>query len=181
MASFLSTLFGGGAEAEAAAKNKALYSDYLNKGTAALDTGFAGSKGALDSVSNNYSGLQSKYGAGSGLYLDALGVNGADAANTAQQSWVKGPGYTQGVDAGLEAINRRRALGGMADSGNADQDAINFAQNNQNKEYSGWLDRLGGLVSPEMSAASGYAGSQGSLANLYQSDATNRIGLQGNL
>lgn len=181
MAGFLDGLFGGGNEREAAEKNRAELSGYLTKGLGYLDSGLANSKGALDNAGGIYSGLQNKYGAGTSLYLDALGVNGADKANTAQQSFTTGPGYQAGIDAGLDTLNRRRAGAGMLDSGNADIDAITFGQNAQNKEYGGWLDRLSGLVSPEMAAGAGAAGNQTNLANLYQSDATNRIGLQGNV
>lgn len=181
MAGFFDSLFGGGNEREAADKNRAELAGYLTKGLGYLDSGLANSKGALDNAGGIYGGLQNKYGAGTSLYLDALGVNGADKANTAQQSFTTGPGYQAGIDAGLDTLNRRRAGAGMLDSGNADIDAITFGQNAQNKEYGGWLDRLSGLVSPEMAAGAGAAGNQTNLANLYQSDATNRIGLQGNV
>jgi hypothetical protein len=179
--SFLDDLFGGGAEKAAADKNRALLSDYLNKGTSALDSGLASSTGYLNSAGTTLSDLQNKYGAGTSLYLDALGVNGADAAAKAGQSFTTSPGYQQGIDAGLDAINRRRAAGGMLDSGNADLDALNFAQNNQNTQWNNWLSNLGGLVSPETTAATGVANNSTNLANLYQTDATNRIGLYGNV
>lgn len=181
MAGFFDTLFGGGAEREAADKNRQALATYQTQGLGALDSGLTNSKTALDNAGGIYSGLQNKYGKGSGLYLDALGVNGADAAKTAQQSFTTSPGYQAGIDAGIDVLNRRRAAGGMLDSGNADLDALTYGQNAQNKEHSGWLDRLGGLISPEVTAASGAAGNQTNLANLYQGDATNRIGLYGNV
>lgn len=174
------TLFGGGSEKAAADKNRALLSDYLNKGTSALDSGLTSSTGYLNSAGTTLSDLQKKYGAGTDLYLNALGVNGADAAKTAQQSFTNNPGNEAAINAGLDAINRRRAAGGMLDSGNADLDALNFAQNNQNQQYNTWLSNLGGLVSPETQAATGVANNDTNLANLYQTDATNRIGLYGN-
>jgi hypothetical protein len=180
MASFLDTLFGGGAEKDAANANRSLLTDYLNKGTSALDSGLTSSTSYLNSAGTTLSDLQKKYGAGTDLYLNALGVNGADAAQQAQQSFTNGPGYQQGINAGLDAINRRRAAGGMLDSGNADLDALNFAQNNQNQQYNTWLSNLGGLVSPEAQAATGVANNDTNLANLYSTDATNRIGLYGN-
>lgn len=180
MAGFFDTLFGGGAEREAADKNRALYSDYLNKGNTALDSGLTNSLGALGKAGDIYGNLQGKYGAGTSLYLDALGVNGADKAQAAQSSFTNNPGNDAAIQAGLDAINRRRASAGMLDSGNANLDALAFGQNLQNQQYNGWLDRLGGLVSPELSAASGAAGNETNIANLYQNDATNRIGLQGN-
>lgn len=180
MASFFSTLFGGGAEKEAAERNRALLSDYLGKGTSALDTGYDRSKSALDTAYGSLSDLAGKYGAGTSLYLDALGVNGADAARTAQQSFVNNPGNDAAITAGLDAINRRRAAAGMTNSGNADLDALTFGQNLQNQQYGSWLDRLGGFVSPELSATTGGAGVQQSLSDLSQSDAANRVGLYGN-
>ena len=180
MASFFDTLFGGGAERDAAEKNRALYADYLSKGNTALDSGLTNSLGALGKAGDIYGNLQGKYGAGTSLYLDALGVNGADKAQAAQSSFTNNPGNDAAIKAGLDTLNRRRAAAGMLDSGNADLDALTFGQNLQNQQYNGWLDRLGGLVSPEMTAASGAAGNQTNIANLYQNDATNRIGLQGN-
>ena len=180
MASFFDTLFGGGAEREAADKNRALYADYLAKGNTALDSGLNNSLGALGKAGDIYGNLQSKYGAGTGLYLDALGVNGADKAQAAQSAFTTSPGNDAAIKAGLDTLNRRRASAGMLDSGNADLDALTYGQNLQNQQYNGWLDRLGGLVSPEVAAAGGAAGNQTNIANLYQGDATNRIGLQGN-
>lgn len=180
MAGFFDTLFGGGAEREAADKNRALYADYLAKGNTALDSGLNNSLGALGKAGDIYGNLQGKYGAGTSLYLDALGVNGADKAAAAQSSFTTNPGNDAAIKAGLDTLNRRRASAGMLDSGNADLDALTYGQNLQNQQYNGWLDRLGGLVSPEVAAAGGAAGNQTNLANLYQSDATNRIGLQGN-
>jgi len=180
MASFFDKLFGGGAEKEAAERNRALLRDYLGKGTSALDTGFDRSKGYLDTAYGSLSDLAGKYGAGSQLYLDALGVNGADAAKAAQSSFTNNPGYDAAVTAGLDAINRRRAAGGMLNSGNADLDALTFGQNLQNQQYGSWLDRLGGFVSPELSATTGAAGVQQSLSDLSQNDAANRVGLYGN-
>lgn len=181
MAGFFDSLFGGGNEREAADKNRAELQGYLTKGLGYLDSGLTNSKGALDNAGNIYGGLQNKYGAGTSLYLDALGVNGGDKAKAAQSSFTTSPGYQAGIDAGIDVLNRRRASGGMLDSGNADLDALTYGQNAQNQQYNGWLDRLGGLVSPEMAAGAGAAGNQTNLANLYQSDATNRVGLQGNV
>lgn len=181
MASFLSTLFGGGAEKEAAEKNRAALATYQSQGLGALDSGLASSKGYLDNAGSIYSGLQDKYGAGTKLYLDALGVNGPDAAKDAQSSFTTSPGYDAGIDAGMSAINRRRAGAGMLDSGNADQDAMTFAQNAQNQQYNNWLSNLGGLINPEVASASGTAGNMTNLSNLYQNDASNRIGLYGNV
>ena len=181
MASFFDTLFGGGAEREAADRNRQALATYQTQGLGALDKAYGASSGYLTDAGNLYFGLGSKYGAGTSLYLDALGVNGADKAQAAQSSFTNNPGNDAAIDAGLSAINRRRAGAGMSDSGNADLDALQFGQNLQNQQYNSWLDRLGGLVSPELQATQGQASSLGALSDLSQGDASNRIGLYGNV
>lgn len=187
MASFLSTLFGGGAEKENAEKNRQEYANYLSAGTGFLNSGLTNSQGALNNAKADFaplSDLGKKYGAGTSLFLDALGVNGADGNARAASAFTNNPGFESGLSAGLDAINRRRAAAGMLASGNADQDAQTFGQNLQNQQFGSWLSNLGGLVTPELSAtsgaATGMAGTDTNLANLYQQDAQNRIGLQGN-
>jgi len=184
---FLDDLFGGGAEKRAAEQNRALYGDYLNKGLGYLDTAYGASKDNLNSALGSWaplSELGSKYGAATSLGLDALGVNGADAAKTAWSSFTNNPGTQGAIDAGLDVLNRRRATGGMLNSGNADIDALTFGQNLQNQQQNAWLSNLLGFTNPELSATSGAAAGQaagyGALSDLAQLDATNRIGLQGN-
>jgi hypothetical protein len=181
MAGFFDTLFGGGAEKEAADKNKALYAQYGTLGTGYLDTGLAGSKDALAQAKAEYNPY-SQAGQGALAMLgNAYGLNGASGNAAASSAFTTAPGYQQGIDAGLTAINRRRAAGGMLDSGNADLDALTFAQNGQNQQYQNWLTGLTGLSNTGLTAASGQSGVDTNLANLYQTDATNRVGLQGNV
>lgn len=186
MASFLSTLFGGGAEAEAANKNRALYDAYRTEGTSNINTGYDTARGDLTNALGAYeplSALAKKYGGGTDLYLDALGVNGPGGNERATGAFQAGPGYEFTLNSGLDALNRRRAAGGMLDSGNADLDAIRFGTGLADQTYGDWLTRLGGLVNPELSATSGAAGGQagvyGGLAGLEvgrASDLTNILG-----
>lgn len=187
MAGFFDTLFGGGAEKEAAAQNRALYADYLSKGTGYLDKGLDASKGYLDRAVGSFtplSELGAKYGGATTLALDALGVHGADGNARATAAFQAAPGYQFSLDQGLEALNRRRVAAGMGQSGNADADAIRLGTGLADQAWDKWLGNLTGFTSPELSATAGAATGQaaglGSLANLYQTDATNRIGLLGN-
>ena len=187
MASFLSTLFGGGAEKEAADKNRALYSDYLNKGTGYLDTAYGNSQGYLNNALGAYtplSNLAGQYRQGTDLYLNALGVNGAEGTQAARDAFTSSPGYQFSLDQGLDAINRRRAVGGMSNSGNADIDALKFGQGLASQDYGNWLSSLAGVNQNALAATSGtaqgQAGAYGALSDLSQADASNRIGLQGN-
>lgn len=225
---FFGDLFGGDAEAEAAAKNRALYGQYKADGTAnltnglnqslgslgqgygnanttlgqnkdvwsqygtnangALDKGMAGSLASLGQARSDYdplAALGAKYGQGTSLYLDSLGVNGAAGNTNAVNSFQAGPGYQFQLDQGNDAINRRRAAAGMLNSGNADIDALKFGQGLANQEYGNWQSKLGGLISPEMQAtqgaATGRAGVDSQIAGLYGQDAQNRVGVAGNV
>lgn len=188
MASFLSTLFGGGAEKEAANKNNIIGQVAHDRNMGFLDTGLGKSSGYLTNALGSYdslANLASQYRGASDLYMNALGVNGADAARTAQQSFTNNPGYEAAIDAGMSAINRRRAAGGMLGSGNADLDALKYGQNLQNQQYGSWLDRLSGLnqnaLAATGTAAAGQAGAYGALSDLYGQDAANRIGVTNGL
>lgn len=188
MADFLSTLFSGGAEREAADRNRAALGQYQTQGLGYLDSGLNRSSGYLNQAVGAYdqlNNLAGQYRQGSNLYLNALGVNGADAARTAQESFTTSPGYQAGIDAGIDVLNRRRAAGGMLSSGNADVDALTYGQNQQNQQYNSWLDRLSGINNNALSAtgttAAGQAGGYTNLSNLYQTDAQNRVNLAGNV
>lgn len=185
--SFWDNLTGKTAQ-RAAEENKRLIAQHQADSTGFLDRGFAGASGALNEAAGAYgplAALGQKYGLGTDLYLDALGTGGAAGTQRAQDAFTAGPGYQWQVDQGMDAINRRRAAGGMLNSGNADLDALTYGQGLAKQEYSGWLDRLGGMISPELAAtsgaASGVAGANTNLANLYQTDATSRVGLSGNV
>jgi hypothetical protein len=181
MAGFFDTLFGGGAEKEAADKNRALYSQYGQLGTGYLDTGFSGSKDALATAKGEFTPLSALYSKGSNLYADALGLNGAEGGARASSAFTTQPGYQAGIDAGIDVLNRRRAAGGMLNSGNADLDALTFGQNQQNQQFNNWLTNLGGYDQKSLTTAGAMAGVDTGLANLYQTDASNRVGLQGNV
>lgn len=187
MAGFFETLFNGGAEKEAANKNRALYGNYLNQGNQYLDQGYGDSTAALGRAKAAYdplAGLGTKYGAATTLGLDSLGVNGADGNARAVSAFQTGPGYDFARDQGLEAVNRRRATSGMWNSGNNDLDLLTYGTGLANQEYGNWQKNLLGFVSPELSAtsgaASGAAGAEGGLAELARQFASDRTNLYGN-
>jgi hypothetical protein len=224
MANFFDTLFGGGAEREAAERNRAalgqyvqtgntaldrglvrsedavrtgtnsansyltsnygLYDDLRNTGNGILDRGRADSLAALRDVGAAYdpvAALAAKYGAGTQLYLDSAGVNGADGNARAQAAFNAGPGYAFTRDQGIDALNRRRAAAGMLNSGNADIDALTYGTGLANQTYGSWQDRLAGLINPELTAtstaASGRAGAANNIANVIGQDTAARLGL----
>ena len=113
-------LFTGGAEKRAADKNRGLFNTFNEQGAANINSGYDTARTDLEGARSAFaplSGLAQKYGAGTDLYLDALGVNGAGGKDRASAAFRTGPGYEFTLDQGLNALNRRRAAGGMLDSG----------------------------------------------------------------
>lgn len=187
MAGFFDTLFGGGAEKEAADKNRALYGQYQTQGQGALQTGYDTGTANLNKAVGAYqplSDLATKYSGGTDMYLNALGLNGAQGSAAAGAAFQNNPGYTGAVDAGLDVINRRRGATGMSNSGNADIDAQTFGQNLQNQQYNSWLTNLSGINQNALTAtgqaATGQAAGYGSLANLATQFGQDQVGLLGN-
>ena len=180
----LFSIFTGDSAKDAAAENSARLGALKTEGMGYLDAGKTGALGALDSAKGYFdplTALGQKYGAGTNLYLDSLGVNGAAGNANAVNAFQAGPGYQFGVDQSLDALDRRAASRGMLASGNTTNDTLATVTGLANKEYGSWQDRLGGLVSPELSAtgasASGLAGLEAGKAPVYTTDAAGRVNL----
>lgn len=171
-------IFTGDPAKEAAEKNRQLLQQNLTTGTGTLQTGQTNALGALDTAAGSYaplSALGSKYGAGTNLYLDSLGVNGADGNSRATSAFQAGPGYQWAVDQSLESLNRKANAGGGLAGGNTLAALSDRAGNMANQEYGSWQDRLGGLISPELAAtsgaATGVAGANTNKAGVYSNTA----------
>lgn len=170
-------IFTGDPAKEAAAKNTALLQQNQTAGTSTLQGGQTNSLASLDKAGSYYAPLSQKYGQGTNLYLDSLGVNGADGNARATGAFQAGPGYQYAVDQSLDGINRHAAATGGAYGGNTLAALSDRAGNMANQEYHGWQDRLGGLVSPEMQAVSGQAGAEANKVPVYQGTANSIAGL----
>ena len=167
----------GSSAKKAAAENSARLKDLKTEGMGYYDTGMVGSMASLDKAAGAYQPLAQKYGAGSDLYLDSLGVNGAEGNQRAVSAFQTSPGYEFAMNQGLDALDRRAASRGMLASGNTNLDTINYATGLANQQYGNWQQNLAGLINPEMAATSGIAGVETGRAGLYNTDAQNRVGL----
>lgn len=172
----------------AANQNAALFQQYAGQASGALGSALENAKSSTNQGVAAYtplSGLGSKYGAGSSLYLDALGVNGPEGMARARSTYQVSPGYQWSVDQAADAAARNAARLGLTSSGNTLQAISDRAQQIANQDYSGWLGNLGGLISPELSAtgaaASGVAGQYGNLANLFNQFGQNQANVFGNV
>lgn len=166
-------VFTGDPAKDAAAKNTALLQANQANGTTELQKGQTGALDSLTTAGGMYAPLAAKYGAGTGLYLDSLGVNGPEGNTRATGAFQAGPGYQYSVDQSLDGINRHAAATGVAAGGNTLAALSDRAGNMANQEYGNWQTKLGGLISPEMSAVSGQAGAEAAKAPVYTGTANN--------
>ena len=142
-----------------------------------LKEGYNTARYDLNKIENIYNPMATRYNAGSAMYSDALGLGGATGTRRAQQAFNAGPGYSFAMDQGMEALNRRRAAGGMLNSGNADADAMTFGQGLANQNYGQWLDRLGGMDQRGLQLGGARAATQGALADLATQYANRQAGV----
>lgn len=168
----------------ASEENMQRWREAQTQGMGYLDNGLAGSNKAIDSAKSAYGSLgelAKKYGGGTSLYLDSLGVNGADGNQRAQQAFQAGPGYQYAVDQSLDGIMRKSAALGGLGGGNTLTALTDRAGAMANQEYAGWQNSLQGLINPELSATSGFANGQAGAelarSGVYQTDAGNRVNL----
>lgn len=170
-------IFTGAPAKEAAEKNSALLRQNQTDGTNVLNTGQTNSLASLDKAGGYYAPLSQKYGAGTDLYLDSLGVNGADGNARATGAFQAGPGYQYAVDQSLDQTRRAAARDGGLTGGNTLAALSDRAGNMADQEYGNWQTRLGGLISPELQAAGGQAGAATNQAGVYQNTANSIAGL----
>ncbi len=188
MAGFLDTLFGGGAEQEAADKNRQLLAAYQPQTMGYLKEAYGQGRGDLGQAVQAYQPLANigqQFGGANQMLLNAYGLGGPQGTADAQAAFQAGPGYQWAMDQGMEARKRAMAGSSMGQSGNSEIDAIKFGQGLANQEYNPWRTGLQGLGQMGIQAAgmAGQGQSQGytNLANLAQTYGTNQAGVAGNV
>lgn len=167
--------FTGKAAKQAAAKNYDIYSNLKPENLGYLDKGLEGSLGALDQANVPFEALAAKYGKGGDLYLDATGANGQDGLTRAKGIFTSTPGYTEGLDMSLDALDRRAASRGMLASGNTVADTTDLATNYANQKYGDFVSRLAPTISPEVAGIQGQANTSTAAAGLIANDASQRV------
>lgn len=181
---FLSALTGsstGKATMNAADQNKGLLTAFQGLGNNIINTGEAKSEGALNSAIGAYQPWVDSGTAANTMYSNALGLNGTEGNAAATGAFQTGPGYQFALDQGTQAALRGASAGGMLNSGNTLTALSQYGQGLANQEFGGWLDRLSGVSSQGLNAASGQASQYGNLSNLYQLGTSNRLDLESNV
>lgn len=100
-------------------------------------------------------------GAGATAYGNASGANGVAGLQQATSDF-KNSGqygvYGIGLNEGLQALDRTHAAAGNLSSGNADTDAIKYAQDQASKAYGSYTAGLQPYLGANASAVGGAAG-----------------------
>ena len=178
---FLSSLTGsktGKATMTAADQNKDALFALRATGNNIIADGERKSLGALNQAIGAYQPWVDSGNNARGMYDNALGLNGADGNAAATGAFQAGPGYQFALDQGTQAALRGASASGMLNSGNTLTALSQYGQGLANQEYGSWLDRLSGVSSQGLQAASGQAGQYGNIANLYQNSANNQLSLE---
>ncbi|MBO0716570.1 MAG: hypothetical protein J2P55_04440, partial [Rhizobiales bacterium] len=188
MASFLDTLFGGGAEAEAAQKDIAAAQQYQAGAQSALQQGYTTGTGAINQAIGAYQplvNLGQTYSAAAPSYMAAIGAGTPDQQAAALAAFKNTPGYQATLDAASQAVARQRAVGGMGASGNADIDAMMAAAGITTPLFQQYVSNLGQAGQMGLQAtgagAQGTAAGYGSLANLATQYGEDTSGVLGNV
>jgi hypothetical protein len=188
MASFLSTLFSGGAEKEAADRDRAAAQLYQGQATDALKSAYGTGTTAINQGVQAFAPLAQlgqTLSSGAPAYMSAVGVGTPAQVAQAQQNFTQTPGYKAQLDSALQAVQRQEAAGGMGASGNADIAALMGATGVTGNAYQQYVtnllnaNTLGANVTG--AAATGQAGQYDTLANLAQNYGQNQAGVYGNV
>jgi hypothetical protein len=188
MASFLSTLFGGGAEAEAADKDRAAAQLYQGQANNALTSAYGTGTTAINQGVQAYAPLAQlgqTLSSGAPNYMAALGVGTPDQVAAARTGFTQTPGYQALMNSALQGVQRQEAAGGMGASGNADIAALLGATGVTGNAYQQYVNNLLSAntlgAQTTGTAAAGQAGQYDTLANLAQNYGQNQAGVYGNV
>jgi hypothetical protein len=186
MADFLSTVFGGGAEKEAADRDRAIAAQYQAQALPALQQGYTTGSQAINQGIGAYTplaNLGAQYSSVAPTLTGALGVGTPDQIAAARGAFKTDPGYDFMKGQMLDALARQRSIGGMGASGNADIDAMTYAGGLADQTYQNWIKNLQSTgqmgISATGTAAGGQAAGYGKLSDLAQQYAQSQTGVYG--
>ncbi|UVO33951.1 hypothetical protein KUL72_20775 [Bradyrhizobium arachidis] len=158
MGNFFTDLFSDQPAKDAANALKQGYSTGLTNANSTLDAGQAGADKLYQQAYTPFSQLYSKFGAGQDAYNDATGVNGQAGLDRAKATYTSIPGYSGGLNTGIDQVMRTAAARGDLAGGNTSADEIKFASDYDAQKYGNYLSSLAPNLSGATSAASGGAG-----------------------
>lgn len=161
MGNFLTDLFTNDNEEEAARQKIAGLQAGRTAANDALDTGFKTATGYYDKALVPFTDLLARGNKGYDTFLDATGVNGAEGLTRAGELFKSIPGYSGGLNTGLDLLERRAAARGDLGGGNTSADTIRFASDYDSQKYKDFLSGLMPNIGVATGATSGTAGIYG--------------------
>jgi hypothetical protein len=188
MVDFLSGLFSGGYEQQAANQDKAAAQTYQGQAIPLLQQGYGTGVTNLNQGIGAYQPLVSlgaQYSQAAPTYLGAIGVGTPDQIAAAKSAFTEAPGYQYQLGQAQQGAERAAAAGGMTASGNLIDTEQKNAANLADQSYQEWVTNLKnagtlGETATEAGAA-GTAKGYGALANLAAENATNQANVYGNV
>ena len=177
MVDFISGMFGGGYEKEAAQKDILAANQYANTSLPALAAAYQTGQTNLGQAVGAYDPLKqlgAQYSQAAPTYLGALGIGTPQQVSAAGSAFHNDPGYQFALQQAQQASERAMAAGGTAGLGSGN--LIDAEQRNaiglEDQQYQNWVKNLQnagqmGLVGTQQ-AAQGQATGYTNLANLAQ-------------
>lgn len=188
MANWWDTTFGGGAEKEAADKDRLALQQYQGQSTDILGSTYQQGRADLTSGINAYAPLAQlgkTYSAAAPSYMAAIGVGSPADVAAARANFASTPGYQELLDATTQASNRTAAAGGMLGTGNAQIDAILKGAGVTSQQYQQYINNLQNAgqmgLNATGTAAQGQQAGYTNLANLGAQYGQNMTGVYGNV
>lgn len=111
------------------------------------------------------------------MYMNSLGLNGAEGNAAATGAFQAGPAYQWQQDQARMAAQRGANSTGSAVGGNAMDAVARLSSNLAKQEYGGWQDRLQGFQGATETATAGRAGALTNLGQLYAQQGQQEAGL----
>lgn len=155
------SVLGGMNSASASKKAAQTQANAITAGKAQYDQLAGQARGDLNASTDKAIGYVAPYAsAGDGAlqqYLDAIGVNGADAQKRFHSGFMDDPGFQAALDQGQRQVEHSALVGGYGNSGSHMKELFQFGENQRLGAFNSRLDRLSQLSNLGLTA-SGQAG-----------------------
>jgi hypothetical protein len=160
------SIFSGKRARQAYVAGEKKLGDAMIESMGQINTGFDQASTNFNQAAAGFDAFGNQFKPGAQIYLDSLGVNGAEGNARAVDSFRAGPGYRFAVDQALDGVNRHAAATGMTASGNTLAALNDRAVGMANQEYGNWQTRLGTLPQLQLAGLTGAAGARTGLGTL---------------
>jgi hypothetical protein len=167
MASFFSSLFGGGGTQEGAEKGAAARTAALGGAQQYLEGQTDKAAGFYGQGQGRYDAVGANANAGDKAYADAMGLNGPEGLARAKTAFSTMPGYGGALSSSNDEIARYQALTGNLGSSNTSQQISDNTANVINQKYGQYTSSLAPYLQQAKGVADARAGLDVGQGGLY--------------